>query len=69
VEFKRMLEYEIRTHLTKGEKIKNIIMAFVKLIIGLFALLFITFMSAVFGIGGFFFTLGLFAVVFWAFAK
>jgi hypothetical protein len=44
-------------------------MAFIRLIIGLFALLFITAMTAVFGFGGFFFTLGLFAVVFWAFDK
>ena len=42
---------------------------FIKLILGLAALFFITIMSAVFGIGGFFFTLGLFAVIFWAFAK
>ncbi len=43
--------------------------AFVKLIIGLAALIFITFMTMAFGMGGFFFTLGLFAVVVWAFAK
>ena len=39
----------------------------VKLVLGLVALLLITFMSAVFGIGGFLFTLGLFAVIFFAF--
>ena len=43
--------------------------AFIKLIVGLVALLFITFMSAVFGIGGFFFTVGLYAVIFFAFAS
>ena len=38
-----------------------------RLILGLVALLLITFMSAVFGIGGFLFTIGFFAVVWWAF--
>jgi len=42
---------------------------FIRLVLGLAALLFITVMSAVFGIGGFFFTLGLYAVIFFAFAK
>ena len=42
---------------------------FIRLILGLVALLLITFMSMVFGIGGFFFTAGLFAVILWAFAK
>lgn len=42
---------------------------FGKLILGLVALFFITIMTAVFGIGGFFFTLGLYAVIFYAFAK
>jgi hypothetical protein len=42
---------------------------FIKLVVGLAALFFITIMTAVFGIGGFFFTLGLYAVIFWAFAK
>jgi len=51
------------------DKHNKLIMAFINLIVGLFALLFITFMTAVFGIGGFFFTLGLFAVILWAFAK
>lgn len=40
-----------------------------KLILGLAALFFVTIMTSVFGIGGFFFTLGLFAVIVWAFAK
>lgn len=44
-------------------------MWFIKLVIGLFGLLFITFMTAAFGIGGFFFTLGLGAVIVWAFSK
>ena len=35
----------------------------------LVGLLFITIMTGVFGIGGFFFTLGLFGVMVWAFAK
>lgn len=39
----------------------------IKLILGLAALLLITVMSAVFGIGGFLFTLGLFAVIWFAF--
>ena len=43
--------------------------AFLRLILGLAALIFITFMTAAFGFGGFFFTLGLFAVIFWAFDK
>jgi hypothetical protein len=43
--------------------------AFVKLILGLAALIFITFMTMAFGIGGFFFTLGLFGVIVWAFDK
>jgi hypothetical protein len=43
--------------------------AFFRLIIGLAALFFITIMTAVFGIGGFLFTLGLFGVIFWAFGK
>ncbi len=43
-------------------------MIFVRLILGLAALLLLTFMTAVFGIGGFLFTAGLFAVIFWAFA-
>ena len=42
---------------------------FIKLIVGLIALIFITIMTGAFGIGGFFFTLGLFAVIVWAFAK
>ena len=42
---------------------------FGKLILGLAALFFITIMTAAFGFGGFFFTLGLFAVIVWAFAK
>jgi hypothetical protein len=42
---------------------------FIRLILGLVALLFTTIMSAVFGIGGFLFTLGLFAVIVWALAK
>jgi hypothetical protein len=39
-----------------------------RLILGLLGLLFITFMTTVFGAGGFFFTLGLAAVIFWAVA-
>ena len=39
-----------------------------RLVGGLAALLLITFMSMVFGIGGFLFTVGLFAVIFWAFS-
>ncbi len=42
---------------------------FIRLVVGLIALLFITFMTAVFGIGGFFFTVGLYAVIFFSFAK
>jgi len=42
---------------------------FIRLVLGLAALLLITFMSAAFGIGGFFFTLGLYAVIFFAFVK
>ena len=41
---------------------------FIRLVLGLVALLLITGMSGVFGIGGFLFTLGLFAVIFFAFA-
>jgi hypothetical protein len=41
-------------------------MKIVKLILGLIALFLITIMTAVFGIGGFFFTLGLFAVIAYA---
>jgi hypothetical protein len=44
-------------------------MWFIKLVLGLVALFFITFMTMVFGIGGFFFTLGLGAVIVWAFSK
>lgn len=44
-------------------------MWFIKLVVGLFALILITFMTMVFGIGGFFFTLGLGAVIVWAFSK
>lgn len=44
-------------------------MWFIKLVLGLFALLFITAMTGIFGIGGFFFTLGLGAVIVWAFSK
>lgn len=40
----------------------------IRLIGGLVALLLVTFMTAVFGMGGFFFVLGLFAVLFFAFA-
>ena len=42
---------------------------FIRLAVGLFALLFITMMSGAFGMGGFFFTIGLYAVIFFAFAK
>jgi hypothetical protein len=42
---------------------------FIRLVLGLLALFFITIMTAVFGVGGFFFTLGLYAVIFFAFAK
>ena len=42
---------------------------FVRLLVGLLALFFITIMSGIFGIGGFFFTIGLYAVIFFAFAK
>jgi len=41
---------------------------FIRLVLGLAALLLITVMSGVFGVGGFLFTLGLFAVIFFAFA-
>ncbi len=44
-------------------------MIFVRLVVGLIALLLITFMSAVFGIGGFLFTAGLFAVIAFAFYR
>jgi len=37
-----------------------------RLIIGLFCLFLLTVMTAVFGVGGFFFTVALFAVVAWA---
>ena len=43
--------------------------AFIRLVLGLVALLLITVMTAVFGIGGFFFTLGLYAVLLFAFAR
>lgn len=39
---------------------------FVRLIVGLFGLFVITFMTMAFGIGGFLFTLGFFAVIAWA---
>lgn len=42
---------------------------FIRLVGGLAALLFITIMTGAFGIGGFLFTLGLYAVIFYAFAK
>jgi hypothetical protein len=42
---------------------------FIRLVVGLVGLLFITIMTGAFGIGGFFFTLGLLAVILWAFAK
>jgi len=38
------------------------------LVVGLIALCLITFMTLLFGIGGFLFTLGLFAVIAWALA-
>ena len=41
---------------------------FIRLLLALVALLLITIMSAVFGVGGFLFTLGLFAVIWFAFA-
>jgi len=41
----------------------------VRLVLGLLALFLITIMTAIFGIGGFLFTLGLFAVIFFAFKK
>ncbi len=41
--------------------------AIIKLVLGLLALGFITIMTAVFGIGGFLFTIGLFAVIAFAF--
>jgi hypothetical protein len=40
----------------------------IRLILGLVALFLLTIMTAVFGIGGFFFTVGFFAVLFYAFA-
>ena len=43
-------------------------MIFFRFVIGLAALLLITFMSMVFGIGGFLFTLGFYAVIFFAVA-
>ncbi len=39
----------------------------IRLVLGLLALVFITITTAVFGIGGFFFTTGLYAVLFFAF--
>lgn len=42
---------------------------FIRLVLGLLALFFITIMTAVFGIGGFLFTAGLYAVIFFAFFK
>ncbi len=39
----------------------------IRLVLGLLALFFITIMTAVFGIGGLLFTLGLFAVIAFAF--
>jgi hypothetical protein len=42
---------------------------FIRLVIGLAALFFITIMSAIFGVGGFLFTVGLYAVIYFAFAK
>jgi hypothetical protein len=39
----------------------------IRLVLGLVALAFITFMSALFGIGGFFFCIGLFVVIVFAF--
>lgn len=44
-------------------------MSFIKLILGLLALFFITFMTMVFGIGGFLFTVGLGVVIVFAFDK
>ena len=41
--------------------------AFIRLIVGISALLFTTIMTAVFGVGGFFFTCGLYLVIFFAF--
>ncbi len=41
---------------------------FIRLVLGIIALLLITVMTGVFGIGGLFFTLGLYLVIFWAFA-
>jgi len=43
--------------------------ALLKLVIGIVALLGITFMTFVFGIGGFWFTIGLYVVICWAFSK
>lgn len=39
----------------------------IRLILGLVALFLLTFMTIAFGIGGFFFTVGLFVVIFFAF--
>jgi hypothetical protein len=44
-------------------------MSLIRLAIGLIGLLFITFMTVTFGIGGFFFTLGLVAVIIFASKK
>lgn len=41
----------------------------IRLVVGIIGLLLITAMTMCFGIGGFFFTLGLFAVIFWAFNR
>ncbi len=41
----------------------------IRLILGLAALIFITMMTAIFGVGGFLFTLGLFAVIGFAFMR
>lgn len=41
----------------------------IRLILGLLALLLITVVTAAAGIGGFLFTLGFFAVIFYAFAR
>ena len=43
-------------------------MRFIKFILGLGALLLVTILSAVFGIGGFLFALGLFAVIAFTFS-
>ena len=42
-------------------------MIVIRLVLGLLALGFITFMTMTFGVGGFFFTIGLFAVIQFAF--